>query len=240
MIFFISWLGRKKASFCIFIGICIVSLCVILYFDDLGKRDSGNSFAVRIRHYGVDAGEMERSVTIPLEDALAAIPGVQTVQSSSENSLSRVFIRFNNSARGLYEAVREAAQRVYETLPSSAQRPEIQSSDNSRIPVWSAAVFPADGGSAVNTAQYLERILKPRLESLEGSGEVIISGAGLREILITLDEEKITALNIEPSAAARVLGMNDGLFSGGTLVCNGREIIVGRRQIYRAFGDCPG
>ncbi|MDR0583681.1 MAG: efflux RND transporter permease subunit [Treponema sp.] len=236
---FAAWLGRKKASLCILTGICAVSLCVIFYSDGQ-KKGGGGSYSVSIRHYGVDAGEMERSVAIPLEDALSAIPGLRSVQSSSENSLTRVFARFGQNSRGQYEAVREAAQRVYETLPSSAQRPEIQSSDNSRIPVWSAAVFDTRSSAkddtvsaGTDTALLLERIVKPRLESLEGAGEALISGIGLQEIIVALDQEKAAAVGLDPSAAAAALSMNDALFPGGTLRYGGGEIIVsvdGRRD----------
>ena len=223
-----SWLGRKKASLCILIGLCAVSLCVILFSGERRTGNGGGSYAVTIRHYGIDAREMERTVAIPLEDALSAIPDARSVQSSSENSLARVFVRFRGNSRGQYEAVREAAQRVYETLPASAQRPEIQSSDNSRIPVWSAAVFDAAGGAsgAANTARLLERIVKPRLESLEGAGEVLVSGAGQREIIAALDQEKAAALGLNPSMVSAALGMNDALFPAGIIEQRGREIIV--------------
>jgi multidrug efflux pump subunit AcrB len=168
---------------------------------------------------------MERSAAIPLEDALSAIPGVYSVYSSSENSMARISVRFGRGNRGQYEAVREAAQKVYEAMPPSAQRPEIQSSDDSRIPVWSAAVSGGAEHSA-DTALYLERIIKPRLESLEGVGEALISGTGLQEIIVALYPEKAAALGLNPSAVAAALAANDALFSGGTLEYLGREITI--------------
>ena len=225
----ILWLGRKKASLCILAGICAISLFVIINSGEKITENTGGSYVVKIRHYGLDAAEMERSVTIPLEDALSAIPAVMTVQSSSENSLSSVFIRFKPGGRGRYEAVRDAAQGVYETLPSSAQRPEILSSGNSRIPVWSASVFTDSSGDVkdnILAAQMLEKIVKPVFESLEGAGEVLVSGAGLKEIVITLDQEKLSRLGLEPQAVAETLGMNDSIFSGGTIVRQNREVII--------------
>jgi len=227
MNFLASWLKRKKAAFCLLAGICAVSLFVIINSSEKVKQNTGGSYVVKIKHYGIDAAEMERSVTEPLEDALFSIPGIMSVQSSSENSLSSVFVRFRKGTQGRYEAVRDAAQRVYETLPSSAQRPEILSSNNSRVPVWSAAVI-SDISSDDNflAAQMLEKIVKPRLESLEGTGEVLVSGIGIKEIYITLDQEKLAVLGLEPSVVSAVLGMNDSIFSGGTIEQAGREIIV--------------
>ena len=219
----ISWLTRKKAALCILAGICAVSLFVIINSQSKVYQNSGGSYVIKIKHYGIDAAEIERSITIPMEDALFSIPGVYSVQSSSENSLSSVYIRFKSGAKGRYEAVRDAAQNVYETLPSSAQRPEILSSNNSRVPVWSAAVIAEDSD---NAAYLLEKIVKPRFESLEGTGEVLISGAGLKEIYIAMDQEKLAFLKLEPSFIASSLGMNDSIFSGGMIVQGNREIII--------------
>jgi multidrug efflux pump subunit AcrB len=208
-------------------GICWVSLFVIINSGEKIKENKGGSYVIRIKHYGINAAEMERSITIPLEDALSAIPGIMSVQSSSENSLSNVFIRFKPGGRGRYEAVRDAAQRIYETLPSSVQRPEILSSNNSRVPVWSAAVYTGLSDENSNSsAQILEKIVKPRFESLEGAGEVIVSGTGLTEIYIILDQERLGAVGLEPQAVASSLGMNDSIFSGGSIVQQNREIII--------------
>ncbi|MDR0321913.1 MAG: efflux RND transporter permease subunit [Treponema sp.] len=225
----VSLLERKKMSLCILAGICAVSLFVIINSGEKIKENTGGFYVVKIKHYGIDAMEMERKITIPLEDVIFSIPGVISVQSTTENSLSSVFVRFRAGTKGRYEAVRDAAQRIYETLPSSAQRPEILSSNNSRIPVWSAAVITNNSGDVnedVFAAQTLEKIVKPRLESLEGVGEVIVSGVGLKEIYINLDQEKLDMLGLEPSIVASILGMNDSIFSGGTIIQQSREIIV--------------
>ena len=231
---FISFLERKKASLCILAGICAVSLFVIINSNEKTNENEGGSYVIKIRHYGIDAKEIERNITIPLEDVLFSIPGIMTIQSSSENSLSSVFVCFKSGTKGQYEAVRDAAHQVYEMLPSSAQRPEIISSTNSRIPVWSAAVINTvqnDEGVLTaprlkDAALILEKTVKPRLESLEGAGEVLVSGVGLTEIFITLDQEKINFLGLDPQLVASVLAMNDAIFSGGTAVQGTMEIII--------------
>ncbi|MDR2542662.1 MAG: efflux RND transporter permease subunit [Treponema sp.] len=226
----VSWLERKKASLCILAGICAVSLFVIINSGETIKQSTGGSYVIRIKHYGIDAAEMERSITIPLEDAFFLIPGIMSVQSSSVNSLSSVFVRFKPGTKGRYEAVRDAAQRVYETLPSSAQRPEILSSNNSIVPVWSASVIADNKMEDVNeivlAAEMLEKIVKPRLESLEGAGEVLVSGAGLKEIFIIFDQEKLSLLGLQPMSAASILAMNDSIFSGGSILMQNRETII--------------
>ncbi|MCL2127314.1 MAG: efflux RND transporter permease subunit, partial [Treponema sp.] len=220
-----TWFERRKASLCIISALCAMSLCAIIGLGENGRKPESLLYAVTIRHYGVDAAEMERTVAIPLEDAVSSIPGIAGVYGSSENSMTKVLVRFNGGAKGHYDALREAAQRVYEGLPQSAQRPEIQSAGSSLIPVWSAVVSVRDDAGDIS-ALHIERILKPRLESLEGAGEVLVSGGGPPELIVTLDPEKAAALGLVPSSAAAVLAMNDALFSGGILAQGEREIIV--------------
>jgi multidrug efflux pump subunit AcrB len=242
-----SWLGRKKASLCICLGLCALSVFIIASPGESRSRSRAASYTVTLKHYGIDVREMERSIAIPLEDALAAIPGVRNVLSASENGRVRAFVRFDRKKPGQYEAVREAAQSVYEGLPASAQRPEILSSDNSRIPLWSAAVLPPeqtdsadpeDSGAYAGEALalFLERTLKPKLEGIEEAGEVEIYGAGLKEIQIALKPDRAAALGIGPETVAAVLGSADGLFPGGRVTQDGREILL---TVDGRYGGAP-
>jgi multidrug efflux pump subunit AcrB len=224
-----GWLERPVAALCLILGLWPVSVFVITgsgKTKNSGGRELG--FSITIRHYGVDAREMERTTAIPLEDARSSIAGVKQVLSSSENGRVRVFVRFDRPAPGRYEAVREAAQTVYESLPASAQRPEILSSSGSGVPVWIAAVFgPGDWDAGDRSLGGLpERVIKPAIKGIPGAGEVEISGAGLPEIVVTLKPEEAAARGLTASVIASALGKNDLLLPGGSLRVNGREILI--------------
>jgi len=204
---------KPKRALCIILIFCTAAFFII---EIRGKNIRANqssvdeTFTVTQRFYGIDAVEMERIAAIPLEDALSGIRGIRRIASSSENSRARVICFFEGKEQGRYEAIREAAQRVYESLPSSAQRPEISSSGDSRIPVWTAAFN-------VNTGTILEKAVKPALEGLTGSGDIEISGTGLTEILITLKSEEAAARKIDVQDIAAVLAHNDVLLPGGSV-----------------------
>ena len=145
----ISWYDRPIAAFCLAAALVASSLVALRREGPSGDRGLGRQvYAVTIRHHGVDGREMERSVAVPLEDALSSVSGVESVISVSEYGKARVSIRFARGTDDGYESVRDAAQRVYELLPRSAQRPEIDSADESRVPAWTAAVMLAGEPSA--------------------------------------------------------------------------------------------
>ncbi|MDR0402621.1 MAG: efflux RND transporter permease subunit [Treponema sp.] len=233
-----GWLSRPKAALALGIGLCAVSVFLVRSSQASGFFLSGagdESFTIVQRYYGVDASEMERIAAIPLEDALAGIRGLKKIRSASENGTVRVFAYFEGKAAGRYEAVREAAQEIYKSLPAAAQRPEILSSGGSRFPVWVAAV--ASKKSGVPPGTLLERNVKPVLESLPGAGEVEISGASAGEIVITLDARRAALAGLEAGDAASSLARNDALFRGGKLPEGDREIPVVFDGRYAGLGD---
>ena len=240
------WFERPLAAICILAAAAILSVYIILSAG--GRREDGGEIGYRItlRHYGSDAHEMERSIAIPLEDALSAIPGINQVLTLSENGSVRAYAVFRRSRKGFfvveddyYDSVREAAQRVYETLPPSAQRPELSSSGDFRVPFWTAAVY-SPGGDALPDGALLERTIKPALSGIDGIGEVEIAGPGIREIVITLDQEKTAALGLSPSNIAGTLAGNDALFPAGFFRYGGIEIplrLDGRYPDLEALGE---
>jgi multidrug efflux pump subunit AcrB len=220
-----AWLQKPVAALCVIFALTALSVFIVVSGEDRGENRNLNSgYTITLRHYGVNAREMERTTAVPLEDALSSIGGIKNIMTTSENGKVRAFVRFGRKVPGSYEAVREAAQRVYEALPSSAQRPEILSSDDSRFPLWTAAIFSTDDDSTLG--QYLERTVKPALEALEGAGAVEVSGTGLPEIVIVLKPEETASRGLDAARIAGALGENDVLLPGGFIKNNGREILI--------------
>jgi multidrug efflux pump subunit AcrB len=237
---------KPVAAVCALTGLLVLSMLALGSGAELPpKRDF---FVVSIKQYGVDAREMERTVTIPLEDALYALSQVKSVSSVTENAQSRVSVMFKRggSAEGReerYIAVSGAAARVYERLPASAQRPEILSEDGQAAPVWTAAV--RSGGSAAITgdaafARFLERTVKPALQSLHGAARVEIAGLGLPEIVIALDNRRCAALGLSPNAVALNLARDDGLWPSGTLAAGGGETTITVDGRYQTLDELRG
>lgn len=212
-----TWYARPVAAACACLALMAASAYLLASADLGGREVRPEAFAVTIRHYGVDAREMERSVAVPLEDGLAALPGVVELASECEYGKARVYLRF---ARGsyrdsLYEEVSGAALRVYEGLPSSAQRPEIASASASRTPVWVAALS-SEGLSGDELARIVERELKPALAKLPGVGEAESAGVRRAELVVELDEAAASAAGLSASDVARMLASGDRLAPAGS------------------------
>lgn len=223
-----TWYARPVAAACAAFA-ALAGAVYLLRDSEYGPREvmARSAFAVTIRHYGVDAREIERSIAIPLEDALASAPGATGVSSSSEYGKARVVVRFASAAEpdSAYEAVGDATERVYLTLPSSVQRPELMTTSEGRGPVWVAAVYSGNM-SPVELGRVLEHSVKPALEKLDGAGEVELAGTGLPEVVVEVDEAAAAVLGIDAGMVASSLAKNDVLVPAGMLCSEGQQLAI--------------
>src|ERR671931_2506656 len=74
---------------------------------------------------GLSASEVEELVTVPLEDAMNGVPGVEVVRSESVPQLSNITLLFKRGTDFLQarQLVQEHLQTVAPTLPTWAETP---------------------------------------------------------------------------------------------------------------------
>jgi len=218
-----AWYGRSVAAVCALLAVLAASINILLGAE-FGPREpsSRSTFAVTIRHCGVDAREMERTVAIPLEDALASAAFAVETSSASDYGKARVVVRFatGHDQDNSYEAVRDAAERVYRSLPASVQRPEIDSTSEGRGPVWVAAVH-ADGCAEADLGRVLERVVRPAFQKIQGTGDIELAGTGLPELLVEVDEASAAVMGIDAFSVARSLASGDIIVPAGSLRSSG-------------------
>src|SRR5690606_4694001 len=83
--------------------------------------------SVEVRYPGASAAVVETRVTQLLEDALAGIEGIETIESRSVNGRSQVTVEFRLS-RDIEAAandVRDAISRIGSRIPMEADPPEV-------------------------------------------------------------------------------------------------------------------
>ncbi|GMO25494.1 MAG: hypothetical protein Ta2B_05090 [Termitinemataceae bacterium] len=217
-------------------AIIILSSAIVVALNVAGNNIKNNlsAFSVTIKHYGVNAKEIERTIAMPLEDALYSIDNVKSILTVSENGKAAAYIMFKSGSNlffnnkklteGRYESVSDAAQKVYESLPSSVQKPEITTSTENRRAVWSAALYCDKDASYLNNL--VERRIKPALKSVEGAAEVEVSGTGINEIIIALNTEQNVIAGLTHNILASYLSSTDLLLPAGSVKEGEREIVV--------------
>ncbi|GEM_PF-3412444 len=205
------WYGKRTTALSIILMILILAAAGIYTagFREAGARSSSIKYTVIIRHYGIDPEEMERSITISLEDRIAGIYGIKEMRSISELNTSRVDLTLlpGTDIREFYIELRDAVYSVYSSLPKSVQKPEIFSSAGDDRPIL---IVSLDSGEKdLNFLRDIaEEKLKPQLEKIEGVGEIEIGGGEPTEIHVVVNREKAQSMGLSARDIGRFIRLN--------------------------------
>jgi multidrug efflux pump subunit AcrB len=211
--------SRKVTRFSVF---TLILLCIVLGLTSLEFGEAPQKgqfrFTVRIQHFGVDAEEMERSITKPLENLLGDIPGIYELRSSSELNTSRVDIILQDASlqREVFFSLRDSVDELYSSLPGSVQRPQIFSSSGNDKPLMILS-FPKGERSLNLLRNVIDRDLKPRLENLEEAGEVEVGGGTPLEIHVNIYTDRLDSTGLNSQSVSSIVQLEYGRLQAGVL-----------------------
>ncbi len=142
---------------------------------------------------GASPKEVEQSVTVPIEDAVSSLEGIEEMTSSSIENLSVVTLSLDFDA-DVNIAVQEVTQKVnsiVSTLPKEIKAPSVEKFDLSSLPIFIAGVNSSLSDSKF--FQFVDDRIKPDLASIQGVATVNLVGGVEREIKIMIDPLKLKA-----------------------------------------------
>lgn len=176
---------------------------------------------------GAGPTQVETDVTKIIEDAVNPIEGVDHIQSTSQEGVSIVVIRFKLEVDGKTAAqeVREKVAAIRSQLPDETKDPVIQRFDPSDQPILTVAVS-STSRSEKEVTQYTKDVIKKRLENIQGVGSVDLVGGAEREIQILVDNEKLKAHNLSVQDIIQKVGAANVEVPGGNLYQGDRQLIV--------------
>ena len=183
--------------------------------------------AVVITNYeGVGPEEIETMVTRPIESAVATVTNISNLSSSSSTGSSIVMVEFNwgTDMDMATLDMREKIDLVEGYLPDGVSKPIIVQFDPSMLPIMQLGV--SSGQDLVSLKQYLEDVLIPRLERLEGVAQVNLVGGRDREILITVDQTRLNNYYTSFSNISNALLMENLNLSGGHIRRGDTDLLV--------------
>ena len=154
------------------------------------------SITIRVGYAGVGPQEIEQIIVRPIEQAVAAVPGVEQINSTASEGSGTVRLNFawGTDLNEAADEVRTRIDRVRGRLPQEADSPTIQKFDSTAAPIVQLGV---EGDyDRVTLREIAEYDLVPRFERIEGVAAVTVSGGLRRQIHVELSKEKITALDL--------------------------------------------
>ncbi|MGC9447739.1 efflux RND transporter permease subunit [Cereibacter sphaeroides] len=155
-------------------------------------------------------------ITAPIARAVATTENIDYVTSQSRPSASVVSVQMKlgaNSDVALTEVLAKV-QQVRGELPSEAEDPVIVkgTGDNFAL-MYLAALNP--NMSAEQMTEYLERVIRPRMSTIEGVAEIQIIGAAEYAMRVWIDPMKLAARNVTASEVLTAIRASNFLSAPG-------------------------
>ncbi len=150
--------------------------------------------SVSVDYTGASAAVIESRITQVLEDALAGIEGIDTINARSSNGRSQVSIEFtsNRDIEAAANDVRDAVSRVADRMPEEARPPEIAKVESDADPIiW--LNMSSTSMDTLELSDYADRYIVDRFSSLDGVAQVRIGGRQRYAMRIWLDRDQLAA-----------------------------------------------
>src|SRR5437867_8094510 len=183
-------------------AVMLISFLVVLgifSFRDLGvdlfpKADPA-TVTVNVRLPGATSEEVTTQVVLPIEEAVSTISGLDELNSMTSEGSARIILKFvlERDIESAAQDVREKVAGAIRHLPPNILPPIIQKADPDSDPVISLVI--AGDKSLRETTEIADKEIKRVLETVDGVGEVSMTGGRDRQIRVFADAERLNAHN---------------------------------------------
>ena len=175
---------------------------------------------------GANPDVIDSSVTNIIETAVNSVPGIDTIQSRSSPSASTVVVTFDLSKDidVAFSEVQAKVNQVLRQLPDDADPPVVLKVEVGAAPVFWLALQGNRTSQQLN--QYARQVIKKRLETIDGVGQVIIGGERRRNIRVDLDLDRMAALGVTAQDVRNAFRNEHVQMPGGFLVSGPGESLI--------------
>jgi HAE1 family hydrophobic/amphiphilic exporter-1 len=190
--------------------------------------------AVIAQYTGVGPFDIETVVTRPMEETVASVQNVKTVNSFSRQGLSLILLEFawGSDMDQAEIDVRNNLDFIEDYLPEDMSEPLVFAFDPSMQPIGFLGL-----GSKVHGLAELRRIserdLEPRIERIPGVAAAYTSGGLQREIKILVDPIRLKAHNVSIQQVETALRMNNLQLPSGWIDDKQQEFTIQTQGEYR-------
>jgi len=225
-------IDRPIATSMAFLIVIVLGIMSFRYLPvDLLPPIEYPQLSVATEYPNVGPEEIEKIITQRVENAIAGVPGVERVRSSSEEGDSRVTLEFAQGTDLDVAAndVRAALDRLRDDLPPEAEPPRIWKFDPNNFPV--VIVGANSTMDLQRLTQVLEREVTKRFEQIPGVGSIDVWGGVYREVEIELKRDRLIASGLSSVQVQQAVAGENVNLPGG-------NVNSGIQQLYvRTLGE---
>lgn len=175
---------------------------------------------------GANPDIVDASVTNVLETSINSVPGIEHIQSTSSPGVSVINITFSLDKKVdvAFNEVQAKVNQVLRRLPKDADPPVVAKVETNAMPIMWLALRGDRTQQQLN--QYALNIIKKRLETINGVGEVRLGGRRDRTIRVNLLPAKMTAFKVTAQDINTAFANEHVQLAGGFLVGQKTENLI--------------
>ena len=182
---------------------------------------------VSVRYAGASAEVIESQVTKPLEDSIAGIDGVDVITSISRADQGQISVRFRleKDADSAAAEVRDRTSRVRNRLPQAIEEPVISKVEADAFPVVQVG-FSSESLTSLQINDLVNRIVKPRLQTVTGVADVRIFGERKYAMRVWLDSDRMASYRLTTQDVEDAIRRSNLELPAGRIESQQREFSV--------------
>ncbi|GAA0780342.1 MULTISPECIES: efflux RND transporter permease subunit [Pseudomonadati] len=179
--------------------------------------------SVGISLRGATPEDVEKGVTIRVEEAVQDLEGIKKITSNSSESSSQVFIEVE-SGYDPREMLADIKSRVdaINSFPVDAEKPVVALAQRKREVI---AVTVTGKYSEKETRQFAE-VVRDELLRLDGVTQLDLSGVRNYEVSLDLSQNKLRQYNLTLAEISRAINASSTDISAGNLKTQGGDILL--------------
>ncbi|MGJ7901171.1 efflux RND transporter permease subunit [Lysobacter sp. 1R34A] len=237
----ISDLSIRRPVFATVMSLLLIALGVMA-FSRLTLRElpaiDPPVVSVDVTYPGASAAVVETRITQVLEDALAGIEGIESIESRSVNGRASISIEFTlqREIEAAANDVRDAVSRVSNRMPDEADPPQIEKVESDADPIlW--LNMSSKQMDTLQLSDYAERYVVDRLSSVDGVAQVRIGGQQRYAMRIWLDQDALAARDITVNEVEAALGAENVELPAGRIESQSRDFTLRVARSYQKPED---
>ena len=206
---FLTDISIKRPVFATVMSIILIIFGLVI-FNKIAVRElpdiDPSIVTVRTVYKGASAEIVDSQITQKIEDIVGGTPGLATIDSRSEDGRSVVKMEFEPgvSVDEATNDIRDRVSRIIDNLPDNASRPEIfKTSEGNQVAIWLR--LRSKNLNDLDLSDYASRYLKDYFSSVDGVGQIILSGEKEISLRVWINPSALSARDLTVSDIESVL-----------------------------------
>jgi HAE1 family hydrophobic/amphiphilic exporter-1 len=220
-------LHRPVTTVVVFVALALVGIIAsrLLPLEKFPDIEFPGIF-IQVPYPGSTPEEVERLITRPIEEALATLSGVEQMFSSSSEGDSQIFLQFgwdqSMGAKGI--EARAKVDGIRHLLPDDVRRIFVFTGSLGDQPVLQLRI--SSDRDLSDSYDLLDRLLKRRLERIDGVSRVDLHGVDPREVRILMKPDLLAAHGVDIAAVRDLLLRSNFAVSAGKITAGDQRFSV--------------